>query len=100
MKERISAAQERQALQVEAKDRMEGTSSFVMIVAIRAAGRLFRPGIWLRAEPDGTAIFSLSNCRPEEDDGGEIGWGTKCKVECLTLFVQFHGFSIEIAKTQ
>lgn len=38
-------AQERQVLHVEPSDRMEGTSSFVMMVAIRAAGRWSSPGI-------------------------------------------------------
>lgn len=55
---------------------MEGTSSFVMIVEIRAPGRWSRArilGFGLPAGSGGAAIFSLSlslkeNCRPEEDD--------------------------------
>lgn len=91
----ISAAQMRQVLHVEASDAMEGTSSFVMIVEIKAPGRWSRASILVFGSPAGSggaAILSLSQRiqhRPEEDDAcvNLLGLGgTKYEVKCPLLF--------------
>lgn len=95
---------------MEASDRIEGTSSFVMIVAIRAVGRWSRPGNPGFGSRGGAEVLAISsfflslfllfqviaslygNWRPEEDDGCNLLRHEK--QGGVSRFVQFYALEI------